>query len=161
MMPLRVYADMDDTLCKFTKAKEEALMLCPEVAYPQSQYGFYANLEPMEDAIEVMRFLLDDDAFDPWIATAPSIENPMSYTEKRVWVESNLGKEFNERLIIIPNKSLLNGSVSHSVLVDDLIEGRGQEDFSGILLQFGTESHPNWKAIKAELIQLKNLINSQ
>jgi 5'(3')-deoxyribonucleotidase len=62
------------------------------------------------------------------------LRNPWSYTEKRVWVEQHLGFAFVERLIICPNKALLNGDI----LVDDQTSGRGQELFTGRLWQFGS-----------------------
>ena len=67
----------------------------------------------------------------------------MSYTEKRVWVEKHLGLEFVERLIICPDKSLLKGNY----LIDDLATGRGQENFEGQLIHFGTETFKNWEDV--------------
>ena len=57
------------------------------------------------------------DKFDMWFLTAPSIKNPMSYAEKRVWIETNSFPP--ERLIICPDKSLLKGDY----LIDDNKEG--------------------------------------
>ncbi len=37
-----VYIDMDDVLCAFTSARLAALSACPEIKYPQSQYGIKA-----------------------------------------------------------------------------------------------------------------------
>jgi len=85
--------------------------------------------------------------FDPYILTAPSTKNPMSYTEKRVWVEKHLGMEMVERLIISPNKSLLKGHY----LIDDNIEGKGQEGFEGEVLQYGSALYPNWNAVMQSL----------
>lgn len=143
-----VHIDMDDTLCAFSEAKKCALRECPEQAYPHSAYGFYTGLEPIRGAIAAYNWLIATGRFEVYILTAPSIHNPMSYTEKRIWVENNLGMDAVDRLIISPNKGLLKGDF----LIDDMDSGRGQEDFEGMLLHFGTESCPNWDVAKDLLI---------
>ena len=94
-----------------------------------------------------MQTLYASTQYTPYILTAPSLRNPWSYTEKRVWVEQRLGFAFVERLIICPNKGLLNGDI----LVDDQISGRGQEQFTGRLLQFGSAELPDWSAVRQRL----------
>ncbi|MDG3085291.1 hypothetical protein P7F88_03900 [Vibrio hannami] len=144
---LRVYIDMDDVLCEYTRAFEEKQRTFPSVRYPQSQYGFFANLEPVEDAVESAKKLIASEQFDPYILTAPSVYNPMSYTEKRIWIEKHFGLAFCEKLIICSNKGLLMGDV----LIDDRAEGKGQELFQGELMQFGTATYPNWRAVMERL----------
>ena len=73
--------------------------------------------------------------FEKWMSSFCS--------EKRVWVEQHLGFAFVERLIICPNKALLNGDI----LVDDQTSGRGQELFTGRLWQFGSTELPDWAAV--------------
>lgn len=138
-----VYIDMDDVLCDYRGAFNRALSSNPEIHYPQSQYGFYANLTPINGAIDSVHYLLSSSKFKPYILTAPSIFNPLSYTEKRIWVEKYLGFKFTERLIISPDKSLLNGDL----LIDDRVTGHGQESFKGQLLQFGCTKYPNWDSV--------------
>ena len=142
-----IYIDMDDVLCHFTKAKDRDLLSNPGVIYPQSQYGFYQNLEPIKDGIEAVEALIDSSKFDPYILTAPSVKNPLSYTEKRVWVEHYFGINFVERLIICSNKGLLKGDY----LIDDHVDGRGQENFEGELIQFGSKQYPDWVSIREYL----------
>ena len=48
-----------------------------------------------------------------------------------------------ERLIISPNKALLKGDY----LIDDNVEGKGQEGFEGCLVQYGSRSYPDWSAV--------------
>lgn len=145
-----VYIDMDDVLCDYTTAFNIAIKETPDIAFPQSQYGFYANLAPITGAIEGVGKLINSEKFDPYILTAPSTKNPLSYTEKRVWIEKYFGFEFTEKLIISPNKGLLKGDI----LIDDLIEGRGQENFEGKIIQFGSADHPNWKSVITQLEEL-------
>lgn len=143
-----VYIDMDDTMCAFSQAKMHALGEYPEQAYPHAAYGFYAELPPIRGAIDAYKWLVETGRFEVYILTAPSINNPMSYTEKRIWVEKHLGMEAVERLIISPNKGLLKGDF----LIDDMNEGRGQESFEGMLLHFGTVNCPDWPAARDLLI---------
>lgn len=138
-----IYIDMDDVLCDYKRAFNNALKETPNIAFPQSQYGFYANLAPIEGAIESVKKLIDSEVFDPFILTAPSTRNPFSYTEKRVWIEKHFGYEFTEKLIISPNKGLLKGDI----LIDDLVSGRGQEHFEGKILQFGSANYPDWQSV--------------
>ena len=142
-----LYIDMDDVICDYKKAFERALNFTPDIAYPQSQYGFYSNLLPVEDAVESVKKLIQSKMYDTHILTAPSIRNPFSYTEKRIWIEKHFGINFTQKLIISPNKGLLKGDI----LVDDNISGHGQENFDGKLIEFGSNLYPNWKAVLQHL----------
>jgi len=142
-----IYIDMDDVLCDFSGAFKAELERNPGIQFPQSQYGFFEKLEPIEGAVEVVNQLLLSNQYEPYIVTAPSTRNPLSYTEKRVWVEKFFGFSFVDRLIICSNKALLKGDV----LVDDHASGKGQENFEGRLILFGSAEFPNWQAIATEL----------
>jgi 5'(3')-deoxyribonucleotidase len=138
---------MDDVLCDFTGQFKKDALLNPKIGFPQSQYGFFAKLQPINGAIEAVKTLYYSEKYQPYILTAPSTRNPLCYTEKRVWVEENLGMEFVQRLIICPNKSLLKGAL----LIDDNDLGKGQEEFEGELLHFGSERYPDWASIRERL----------
>ncbi|WP_051536832.1 5' nucleotidase, NT5C type [Shewanella marina] len=142
-----IYVDMDDVICDFQKAFNEATLKNPQIKYPQSQYGFFANLEPIKGAISAVSAINDCPKYDFYILTAPSPRNPLCYTEKRVWVEKYLGYDFVEKLIICSNKGLLKGDI----LIDDYISGKGQESFEGKIFQFGSAEFPNWDAVRSEL----------
>jgi 5'-nucleotidase len=142
-----VYIDMDDVLCDYAGARARALAARPDVAFPQSEQGFYLNLLPLEGALAAASALLDSPCISAFILTAPSVRNPLCYTEKRLWVEKHLGLRFAERLILCPDKSLLRGDV----LIDDRISGHGQERFIGKLIEFGSQKFPDWRAVLAEL----------
>lgn len=146
-----VHIDMDDTLANYSQAHKEALAKNPKVGYPQSQYGFYTKLAPLQGAFEALAYLRDSEVFEPYIATAPSFMNPMSYTEKRVWIEEHGGEYYIERFAITPNKGLLKGDI----LIDDLDCGRGQELFEGTLFHFGTEGFSNWDEVMLALKQVE------
>jgi 5'(3')-deoxyribonucleotidase len=141
-----VYVDMDNVLCKYAEAHAEALIKDPKVAFPQGKYGFYANLEPVKDSIESYNKLKD--YFDVMILTRPSVFNPMSYTEKRVWVEKYFGFDECFNLIECSDKTICRGAY----LIDDNIQlGRFSEkdnlsDFPKHI-HFGTKEFPDWKSI--------------
>ncbi|MCL1065712.1 hypothetical protein L2735_02675 [Shewanella olleyana] len=139
-----IYIDMDDTLCDYASAHKLALKLAPKILYPQSQAGFFHNLLPITGGIEAMEQLLASERYDPFILTAPSVMNPLCYTEKRTWVEAYLGMEYVHRLIISPRKDLLKGDF----LIDDYNEGKGQEAFTGKVIHFGSEAFLDWKCVR-------------
>lgn len=145
-----VFIDMDDVLCDYAKAHKQHLLVHPEVTYPQSQYGFFTSLEPIEGGVENVKLLINDNRFSPYILTSPSYMNPLCYTEKRVWIERYFGLEFTQRLIISADKSLMKGDV----LIDDNAQGNGQEKFDGTLIQFGTAEYPSWTKVMKRLIDL-------
>jgi len=142
-----IYIDMDDVICEFSKQFEKDFAKNPKIAFPQSQWGFFSKLLPVTGATDSLAALLSSEVYDPYILTAPSVKNPLCYTEKRIWVEEHLGMAYVERLIISPNKSLLKGSY----LIDDNISGKGQEAFEGEVLQFGSSKYPDWSSIRKTL----------
>jgi 5'(3')-deoxyribonucleotidase len=144
---LIVYVDMDDVLCDYTRAYHEALTIDPDIKYPQSQYGFFVNLPVIEGAVDAVNALMQSKTYEVYILTAPSARNPLSYTEKRVWIEQHFGGEFVEKLIICSNKGLLKGDY----LIDDNISGKGQESFNGKLIHFGAKEFLSWDAVKERL----------
>lgn len=142
-----IHIDMDDTLCDFAGAFHYKVWQNPAIQYPQSQYGFFANLQPLTGAVSAVKALIASPLYDPHILTAPSVKNPLCYTEKRIWIETHFGIEFTEKLIISPNKALIKGDI----LIDDNIQGKGQDQFEGRLIHFGSPEFPDWAAIRKEL----------
>ena len=140
---LTIYVDMDDVLCDFSGARNEALTKNPDVKYPQSQLDFFRKLEPKQGAVKGLSYLLEN--HNTYIATAPSICNPLCYTEKALWIKDHFGVEVLNRLIIVPNKSLLKGDY----LIDDRSDTHKQNEFEGKLLLFGSAQFPDWYKIVA------------
>ncbi|MCP4521017.1 MAG: hypothetical protein GY827_04875 [Cytophagales bacterium] len=125
-----VYFDMDGVLCKFKKKYDEELKRNHSIKYPQATYGFFTSLEPHHIMIGLYKALEKNSNFEVHILTAPSIHNPLCYTEKRVWVEKHLGMDAVQRMVITQHKNLLKGDY----LIDDHSTGRGQDKFEGKLL---------------------------
>ena len=138
-----VYVDMDDTLCDYRAGYMRQKERYPQHEYPQSEPGLYINLDPMPGATEAYRWLEQHPRLDVYILTAPSVRNAHSYAEKRIWVEKYLGMTAAYRLIISPNKGLSKGDF----LIDDYTHGKGQEQFEGRILQFGSEDFPDWPSV--------------
>ena len=84
-----VYIDMDDVLCDFIGNYNKAKQSNPEIEYPQSKKGFLINLPPLKNAVESVEKLKSK--YDVYVLTAPSVFNPVCYSEKREWVEKYLG----------------------------------------------------------------------
>ena len=135
-----IYIDLDNVVFDYDTARNDALAKTPDIRWPQSQCGFFLNLKPIEGAIDGVKTLFEDERFDCWFLSAPSVMNPLSYTEKRLSVERHFGLEYAKKLILSPDKSLLKGRF----LIDDNIKGKGQDKFQGDLIHFGSESIKNW-----------------
>ncbi len=142
-----VYVDMDDVLCDFIGAYKKARQQTPESKYPQCQLDFFRKLEPIEGAIEGFNKLWSDEKYEVYVLTAPSVMNPLCYMEKRLWITDHFSIDVAQKLILSPNKSLLKGHY----LIDDMINGKGQEAFEGELITFGSEKYPNWRSVLEKL----------
>lgn len=134
---------MDDVLCDYTSKITEYREKSPDIQYPQSLPGFFRSLALIKGALAAVEQLRDNKNVEVYILTAPSTKNPLSYTEKRLWVEDKFGYEMTHNLIICSHKGLLKGDI----LIDDHASGRGQELFEGKLVHFGQEEHPNWDTV--------------
>ena len=132
---VKIFIDLDDTVANYTKRFNE--LKTNDIKFPQSQYGFYTSLETIEDSIEVVNWLREN--FDVYILTRPSYLNPLSYTEKRIWVEKVFDLEFCKKLILCYDKSLILGDY----LIDD-----HHHNFVGKEIIYGSEEFKNWKLIK-------------
>ena len=139
---------MDGVLCDYQGAHDRERIADPAEPWPQRFAGFFQNLVPMPGALAAFRTLFALPGFDVHILTAASVNNPFSYSEKRLWVENHLGFDLCKRLNIAPDKSLFKGDF----LIDDHAAGRGQENFEGELMHFGSARWPDWQAVLARWI---------
>lgn len=144
----KVYVDMDNVLCDFVKLYLKHKKEHPEIMFPQSQFGFFSNMEPVQDAVSSFKKL--EEHFDVYILTRPSIYNLMCYTEKADWVKRHLGFNTLENLIMCCDKSLLKGLDGY--LIDDDTKA-GQLDFEGEHIHFKTDKFPDWNSVIKYLIK--------
>lgn len=136
---------MDDVLGAYAAAHTNAQRDNPEMTFPQGVPGFFLALAPIEGAIECVNELRG--LHDVFILTAPSTRNAHCYSEKRIWIERHFDYAFTKKLILSPDKGLLKGDY----LVDDHVSGKGQERFEGMLIEFGSDSFPDWNTVLAYL----------
>ena len=52
-----LYIDIDGVLANITKSYNTYKEKYPEQPYPQSQYGFFMEMDPIEYAIESVKYL--------------------------------------------------------------------------------------------------------
>ena len=114
----KIFVDMDDTLCDFSGAHKAATDKEPGIKWPQCQYDFFRTLKPLPGAVDTFKKL--ERYYDMYILTRPSVDNPMCFTEKAVWVRDNLGQEYMRKLIICSEKGLL-GEKGNDILIDECI----------------------------------------
>lgn len=137
---------MDGVLCDYYKRFNE--LKSALIPLPQTTYGFYTSLEPIKGAIEAYKKL--EKNYDVWILTRPSYQNPMCYTEKRIWVEQYLGLEVAKKLIICWDKGLLKGDyLIDDTLLNDTLDI--QSKFEGEFIHFGSEKFNNWAKVLIHL----------
>ncbi len=143
---VRIYIDLDGTVCDIKKAvsefrsnnrDQEASLI---YKYPWSKPGFFSNLEPIERSIESVVYLASK--YDVWFLSRPSFRNIESYSDKALWVRKNFGYEFQKKLILCGDKSLLKGRV----LIDDE-ENANQRSFTGVWIRIFSEGYPDWDSV--------------
>jgi len=144
----KMFVDMDGVLCDFKGSYLAWKKDHPEIEYPQSQFGFFSNLEPLPGAIDAFKIL--EEHYEVYILTRPSIYNLMCYTEKADWIKRYLGFHVLENLILSCDKSLVIGKGNY--LIDDDIHAN-QLDFEGTLIKFGSEQFPDWHTVIKHLIK--------
>lgn len=79
---------------------------------------WFAELPPIEGAAEGMNALAEH--AEVWICTKPLEANETCRDDKAGWVREHLGRGWEDRLIIAPDKSLVHGAI----LLDDAIKLR-------------------------------------
>lgn len=108
----------------------------------------FSKMTPIENAVE--SFIELSKHFDTYILSTAPWENPSAWSDKNVWVKKHLGKRAFKKLILTHHKNLNMGDF----LVDDRTKN-GAVNFTGELIQFGTEKFPDWEIVKKYLLERK------
>lgn len=107
--------------------------------------GFYRDLEPMPGAIEAYKELFKH--YNVFILSTASWGNPSSWTDKRLWVEDNLGEFGYKRLMLSHHKDKFYGRA----LIDDRIKN-GAVNFKGEFIHLWTEKFPTIQSVLNHLL---------
>ena len=143
---LRIFIDMDGVLANFEKAAAQI----PDSKRPDLDLDF-STFEPMPGAIEAVHKIIDM-GHDVFIASTPPWNNPSAWGQKRDWIEEHI-PELERKIVLTHRKDLLIGDI----LIDDTTY-RGQKDFNGTFIHFGTGPNKmNWPQITDVLQQMTNL----
>jgi len=145
------YIDMDDTLCDFAGQAYLDLLECPDIRWPQSQHGFFTKLKPLPNAIESLK-KLDEMGEDVWILSRPSINNPLCYTDKFLWIREHLGLDFADRLILCTDKGRVGTEDDYLIDDFDWVNLKKPKDgemertpWKGKQFRFGQGEFGNWE----------------
>ena len=143
-----IYIDLDGVVADFDKGKKEHPLgnVTPYKGRPDKLPGIYENLDPIENSIESVNKLLNHSSFDIYFLSTAPWDNPDAWTHKRLWIEKYFGNKVRHKLILSARKDLNIGDF----LIDDS-HRRGQPNFKGEWLEFGSEKFPNWKSVLSYL----------
>ncbi|MEM8715084.1 MAG: hypothetical protein AAGE92_04805 [Cyanobacteria bacterium P01_G01_bin.4] len=142
-----LYLDMDNVLVDFPSAFPhlEAQQLKEFEGRLDEVPGIFALMQPMAGALEAYSELVTH--FDTYILSTAPWHNPSAWSDKLLWVQKYLGKPACKRLILSHNKHLNAGDY----LVDDRTKN-GADRFPGEHIHFGTETFPDWDAVRTYLL---------
>ena len=131
-----VYVDMDGVLADY-EGKCKSLGVDPHNT--DNIEGLFRSLEPIPGAIEAYRKL--NEKYDVYILSTAPWDNVTALSEKNAWVKEYLPEAY-KRVIYTHNKNLCIGDY----LIDDRTKN-GAGEFTGELIQFGTEIYKNWDKV--------------
>ena len=139
-----IYIDMDGVISDFDKAREKSLLknTTPYKGRPDRIPNIYKALDPIEGAIKAVNLILSNEKFETFFLSTPPWDNPDAWTHKRLWIEKYFGEKARHKLILTSRKDLNIGDY----LIDDSSR-RGQPNFNGKWIQFGSDRFPNWKTV--------------
>jgi 5'-nucleotidase len=141
---MRIFVDMDNTLVDFRSALRKR-GLPEDLDDADELEGLFAEMDPLPDALEAYRELVDR-GHDVYILSTAPWGNASAWSDKVEWVKAHLGDVAHKRLILSHHKHLLRGDV----LIDDRRK-RGAGAFSGRHIHFGQPPFLTWRSVLDEL----------
>jgi 5'(3')-deoxyribonucleotidase len=147
-----IFIDMDGVIADFDEASERwgrNIGISAEEFKEKKMYrqkDFYADLNLMEGAKDAIEKL--DPVYNIAFVSAPSWDNPHSFTEKRIWIEKQFGAWSRKKMDL----SFRKGHYIGHYLIDDR-KKYGAADFIGEHIMFGTEPFNTWKEVTDYLIK--------
>ena len=139
-----IYIDMDGVVSNFDKGRENSPLryTSPYKGRPDRIPDIYKDLEPIDGAIEAVNQILNNSDFETFFLFFLPWDNPDGWKHKRLWIEKYFGKAARHKLILSSRKDLNIGDY----LIDDS-NHRGQGQFRGEWIHFGSDMFPNWEAV--------------
>ena len=148
-----LYFDMDNVLVNFQTGVDmipnevKADYKCDEKGkcHYDDIPGIFSKMKIMDGAREAVKALSKE--YEVFILTTAPWNNPSAWSDKLEWVKKHFPKEFYKKVIISHHKDLLKGDF----LIDDR-DDKGQKDFEGRLIKFGSKEFPDWPTVTDYLL---------
>ena len=143
-----VYFDMDNTLVNFQSAIDQ-LPKQVKKSYNgelDNVPGIFSKMKPINEMVQLFNQMAADERYDVYILSTSPWDNPTAASDKVAWVKKYLPLYGYKRLILSHNKHLNIGDY----LIDDRTTN-GAGEFTGELIQYGTEKFPTAQSIKTYL----------
>jgi|TARA_R110000851_G_scaffold11328_1_gene39841 5'-nucleotidase len=143
-----VYFDMDNTLVNFQSAIDQ-LPKQVKKSYNgelDNVPGIFSKMKPINEMVHLFNQMAADERYDVYILSTSPWDNPTAASDKVAWVKKYLPLYGYKRLILSHNKHLNIGDY----LIDDRT-ANGAGEFTGELIQYGTEKFPTAQSIKTYL----------
>ena len=143
-----VYFDMDNTLVNFQSAIDQLPTQVKESYKGELDNvpGVFSKMKPINEMVQLFNEMAADERYDVYILSTSPWDNPTAASDKVVWVKKYLPLYGYKRLILSHNKHLNIGDY----LIDDRTTN-GAGEFTGELIQYGTEKFPTAQSIKTYL----------
>ena len=141
-----IYFDMDgvlvDLAAKIAEYPAEVVAKFEKDDMVDQMPALFLDPPPMKGAVDAFNKFVKSDKYDVYILSTAPWENPSAWMHKRLWVDKYLGDGAWKRLILSHNKHLNVGDY----LVDDRTKN-GAGEFTGELIQFGSDKFPDWQKV--------------
>ena len=141
-----IYFDMDgvlvDLAAKIAEYPAEVVAKFEKDDMVDQMPALFLDPPPMKGAVDAFNKFVNSDKYDVYILSTAPWENPSAWMHKRLWVDKYLGDGAWKRLILSHNKHLNVGDY----LVDDRTKN-GAGEFTGELIQFGSDKFPDWDSV--------------
>ena len=141
-----IYFDMDgvlvDLAAKIATYSQDVIDACQLDDSIDRLPDLFLDPPPLAAALVAFDKFVKSDKYDVYILSTAPWDNPDAWMQKRKWVMKHLGDGAYKRLILSHNKHLNMGDY----LVDDRTKN-GAGNFTGELIQFGTDKFPDWDSV--------------
>ena len=141
-----IYFDMDgvlvDLAAKIATYSKDFIDACQKDDTVDCIPDLFLDPPPMAGAVDAFNKFVNSDKYNVYILSTAPWENPSAWMHKRLWVDKYLGEGAYKRLILSHNKNLNMGDY----LIDDRTKN-GAGEFSGELIQFGSDDYPDWETV--------------